>query len=60
MNTHFRESFDQVLAALADVGLLRRVRRVSEQVAGAHGFQQTANLKPLDARGKFHRSRAGA
>ena len=59
MNTRFRESFDQDLSALTDAGLLRRIRRVIEQVEAARSFQQIPNLKRLDARGKYYRIRVG-
>ena len=51
MNTRFRESFDQDLSALTDAGLLRRIKRVIEQVEAARTFLQIPNLKRLDARG---------
>ena len=59
MNTRFRESFDQDLAALTDAGLLRRIKRVIEQVEAARTFLQIPNLKRLDARGKYYRIRVG-
>ena len=59
MNTRFRESFDQDLSALTDAGLLRRIKRVIEQVEAARTFQQVPNLKRLDARGKYYRIRVG-
>ncbi|MSU59184.1 MAG: type II toxin-antitoxin system RelE/ParE family toxin [Pedosphaera sp.] len=59
MNTRFRESFDEDLAAIADAGLLRRIRKVIEQVEAARTFQQIPNLKRLDAKGKYYRIRVG-
>ena len=59
MNTRFRESFDQDLSALTDAALLRRIKRVIEQVEAARTFQQIPNLKRLDARGKYYRIRVG-
>jgi hypothetical protein len=52
VNARFRESFDQDLSALTDAGLLRRIKRVIEQVEAARTFQQIPNLKRLDAKGK--------
>ena len=57
MNTRFRESFDADLSALTDAGLLRRIKRVIEQVEAARTFLQIPNLKRLDARGKYYRIR---
>jgi mRNA interferase RelE/StbE len=59
VNTRFRESFDEDLSALTDAGLLRRIKRVIEQVEAAQTFQQIPNLKRLDARGKYYRIRVG-
>ena len=59
MNTRFRESFDQDLSALTDAGLLRRIKRLIEQVEAARTFLQIPNLKRLDARGKYYRIRVG-
>ena len=59
MNTRFRESFDEDLSALTDAGLLRRIKRVIEQVEAARTFLQIPNLKRLDARGKYYRIRVG-
>jgi mRNA interferase RelE/StbE len=59
VNTRFRESFDKDLAAIADAGLLRRIKKVIEQVEAARTFQQIPNLKRLDARGKYYRIRVG-
>ena len=59
MNTAFRESFDADLAALTDFALLRRIRKVIEQVEAARTFQQIPNLKRLEAAGKYYRVRVG-
>ncbi len=59
MNTRFRESFDEDLATIADAGLLRRIKKVIEQVEAARTFQQIPNLKRLDAKGKYYRIRVG-
>ena len=59
MNTRFRESFAEDLSALTDARLLRRIRRVIEQVEAATTFQQVPNLKRLEARGKYYRIRVG-
>ena len=59
MNTRFRESFDEDLSALTNAGLLRRVKRVIEQVEAARTFQKIPNLKRLDAKGKYYRIRVG-
>ena len=59
MNTRFRESFDADLAAITDAGLLRRIKKVIEQVEAARAFQQIPNLKRLDAKGKYYRIRVG-
>ena len=59
MNTLFRESFDTDLSALSDAGLLRRIKKVIEQVEAARTFQQIPNLKRLDAKGKYYRIRVG-
>ena len=59
MKTRFRESFAEDLAALTDAGLRRRIKRVIEQVEAASTFQQIANLKRLEARGKYYRIRVG-
>ena len=60
MNTAFRESFDKDLSAITDAALLRRIRRVIEQVEAARIFQQIPNLKRLEATGKYYRIRVGA
>ncbi len=39
MNTAFRESFDADLSAITDAALLRRIRKVIEQVEAARTFQ---------------------
>ena len=59
MNTAFRESFDADLAAITDAALLRRIKKVIEQVEAARTFQQVSNLKRLDAKGKYYRIRVG-
>ncbi len=59
MNTRFRESFARDLSALTDAGLRRRIKRVIEQVEAAESFRQIANLKRLEARGKYYRIRVG-
>ena len=59
MSTRFRESFDKDLSALTDAGLLRRIKRVIEQVEAARTFLQIPNLKRLDARAKYYRIRVG-
>ena len=59
MKTRFRESFAEDLAALTDAGLLRRIKRVIEQVEAASTFQQIPNLKRLEAKGKYYRIRVG-
>jgi len=59
LNTRFRESFDEDLSALTNAGLLRRVKRVIEQVEAARTFQKIPNLKRLDAKGKYYRIRVG-
>ena len=52
MNTVFRESFDADLSAIKNAALLRRIRKVIEQVETARTFQQIPNLKRLEATGK--------
>ena len=59
MNTRFRASFDADLAAITEAGLLRRIKKVIEQVEAARTFQQIPNLKRLDAKGKYYRIRVG-
>ena len=59
MKTAFRESFDADLSAIADPALLRRIKRVIEQVEAARTFQQISNLKRLEASGKYYRIRVG-
>ena len=44
MNTLFRESFDTDLSALSDAGLLRRIKKVIEQVEAARTFQQIPSI----------------
>ena len=55
MNAAFRESFDTDLAATTNAALLRRIRKVIEQVESARTFQQIPNLKRLEATGKYYR-----
>lgn len=59
MNTTFRESFDADLSTITDAALLRRIKRVIEQVEAARTFQQIPNLKRLEATGKYYRIRVG-
>jgi len=59
VNTLFRESFDTDLSAITDAGVLRRIKKVIEQVEAARTFQQIPNLKRLDAQGKYYRIRVG-
>ena len=59
MKTAFRESFDSDLSAIADAGLLRRIRKIIEQVESAKTFLQIPNLKRLEASGKYYRIRLG-
>ncbi len=59
MNTAFRESFDADLAAITDAALLRRIKKVIEQVEKARTFQQIPNLKRLEGTGKYYRIRMG-
>ena len=53
MNTLVRESFHADLSAITDVGLLRRIQKLIEQVEAARTFQQIPHLKRLDAKGKW-------
>ena len=59
MNTAFRESFDADLSVITDAALLRRIKRVIEQVEAARTFQQIPNLKRLEITGKYYRIRLG-
>jgi mRNA interferase RelE/StbE len=59
VNTAFRESFDADLSAIRDASLLRRIKRVIEQVEAARTFQQIPNLKRLETSGKYYRIRVG-
>ena len=59
MNTAFRESFYADLSGISDAALLRRMRKVIEQVEAARTFQQIPNLKRLEATGKYYRIRVG-
>ena len=47
MNTAFRKSFDADLSVIRDAALLRRIKKVIEQVEAARTFQQIPNLKRL-------------
>ncbi len=49
MKTAFRESFDSDLSVITDASLLRRIRKIIEQVEAARTFQQIPNLKRLAA-----------
>jgi mRNA interferase RelE/StbE len=59
VNTSFRESFGADLSAITDAALLRRIKKVIEQVEAARTFQQIPNLKRLEATGKYFRIRVG-
>ncbi len=59
MNTAFRESFDADLSGIRDATLLRRIKKVIEQVEAGRTFQQIPNLKRLEASGKYYRIRMG-
>ena len=59
MKTAFRESFGSDLSAITDAGLLRRIRKIIEQVESAKTFQQIPNLKRLESSGKYYRIRLG-
>ena len=59
MKTRFREAFAEDLAALSDAGLLRRIKRVIEQVEAARTFQEIPQLKRLETKGKYYRIRVG-
>jgi mRNA interferase RelE/StbE len=59
VKTSFRESFDADLADIRDPALLRRIRKVIEQVEAVRTFQQIPNLKRLEATGKYYRIRVG-
>jgi mRNA interferase RelE/StbE len=59
VNTAFRESFDSDLSVIKDAALLRRIRKVIEQVEAAKTFQEIPNLKRLEATGKYYRIRVG-
>jgi mRNA interferase RelE/StbE len=59
VKTAFRESFDSDLSVITDVSLLRRIRKVIEQVEAARAFQQIPNLKRLESSGKYYRIRLG-
>jgi len=59
VKTAFRESFESDLAAITDPSLLRRIRKIIEQVEAARTFQQIPNLKRLESSGKYYRIRIG-
>jgi mRNA interferase RelE/StbE len=59
VKTVFRESFDSDLSAITDAALLRRIKKVIEQVEAAKTFQQIPNLKRLESSGKYYRIRLG-
>ena len=59
MKTAFRESFDSDLSVITDAALLRRIKKIIEQVEAAQTFQQIPNLKRLEASGKYYRIRLG-
>jgi len=59
VNTRFRESFYADLSTITGARLLRRIRKVIEQIEAARTFQQIPNLKRLDAKGKYYRIRVG-
>jgi mRNA interferase RelE/StbE len=59
VKTVFRESFDSDLSAVTDAALLRRIKKVIEQVEAAKTFQQIPNLKRLESSGKYYRIRLG-
>jgi mRNA interferase RelE/StbE len=59
VTTAFRESFDADLSVITDGALLRRIRKVIEQVEAARTFQQIPNLKRLETTGKYYRIRVG-
>jgi mRNA interferase RelE/StbE len=59
VKTAFRESFDSDLSVIADAGLLRRIRKVIEQVELAKTFQQIPNRRRLESSGKYYRIRLG-
>ena len=59
MKTLFRESFAADLSDITDPALLRRIKKVVEQVEAARTFLEIPNLKRLDAKGKYYRIRVG-
>jgi len=59
VNTAFRESFEKDLSALTDPGILRRIRKMIEQVEAARTLHEIPNLKRLEAQGKYFRIRIG-
>jgi mRNA interferase RelE/StbE len=59
LNAFFRESFEKDLADVTDAGVLRRIKKVIEQVEAARTLHEIPNLKRLEARGKYFRIRLG-
>jgi hypothetical protein len=57
VNTAFSASFDADLSAIRDAALLRRIKKVIEQVEAARTFQQIPNLNRLEASGRYYRNR---
>jgi mRNA interferase RelE/StbE len=59
VNTAFRESFDKDLSALADTGMLRRIRRMQRPGSFDLFDDEIPNLKRLETKGKYFRIRIG-
>jgi mRNA interferase RelE/StbE len=59
VKTGFRVSFDADLSVIRDPTLLRRIRRVLDQVEAAESFQHIPGLKRLETSGKYYRIRVG-
>jgi mRNA interferase RelE/StbE len=59
VKTRFRSSFATDLAAISGASVLRRIKRVIEQVEQASTLRQVPNVKRLDAKGKYYRIRVG-
>ena len=57
MKVSFRDSFAKDLAAITDQSLLRRIRQAIERVEQAKTLQDIANLKRLEAKGKYDLAR---
>jgi len=49
VNTLFRRTCDEDLAAIHNPGISRRIRKAIEQVEAARTFQQIPNLKGFKA-----------